>query len=77
MAFILVKPQFEAPKEDVPPGGVVTDPAVRENALRKVCACAESLHWTLVEAADSPLKGPKGNLEFVALFRKGVQKENV
>ena len=77
LAFILVKPQFEAPKEDVPPGGVVTDPLVRENALRKVCSCAESLNWTLIEAADSPLKGPKGNLEFVALFRKGAKQENV
>ena len=76
LAFILVKPQFEAPKEDVPPGGVVTDPEVRKQALEKVCTCAESLNLILVEAADSPLKGPKGNLEFVALFRKGPSGES-
>lgn len=69
MAFILVKPQFEAPREDVPPGGVVADPAVRQAALDKVCSAAQSLGWQLIEAADSPLRGPRGNLEYVAVFR--------
>ena len=69
LAFILVKPQFEAPKSDVPPGGVVTDPAVRQAALDKVCAAAQTLGWELIEAADSPLRGPRGNLEYVAVFR--------
>ncbi|MBO4647566.1 MAG: TlyA family RNA methyltransferase [Lentisphaeria bacterium] len=68
LAFILVKPQFEAPKQDVPPGGVVTDPAVRQAALDKVCRAAGQLGWELIEAADSPLRGPRGNLEYVAVF---------
>ncbi len=70
LAFILVKPQFEAPREDVPHGGVVTDDNVRRAALEKVCAAASALGWRLIDASDSPLKGPKGNREFVALFRK-------
>lgn len=75
MAFILVKPQFEAPREDVPPGGVVTDQKVRQAALDKVCTAASDLGWNLIEAADSPLKGPRGNLEYVAVFTTGgVQK---
>ncbi|MBQ9337367.1 MAG: TlyA family RNA methyltransferase [Lentisphaeria bacterium] len=69
LAFILVKPQFEAPKHDVPPGGVVTDPAVRRNALEKVCNAAAGLGWSLLDASDSPLRGPRGNLEMVAVFR--------
>lgn len=69
MAFILVKPQFEAPREDVPPGGVVSDPAVRQAALDKVCSAANALGWQLIEAADSPLRGPRGNLEYVAVFK--------
>ena len=69
LAFILVKPQFEAPRQDVPPGGVVTDPAVRKAALDKVCSAAAELGWQLIEAADSPLRGPRGNLEYVAVFR--------
>ena len=71
LAFLLVKPQFEAPKRDVPPGGVVTDPAVRKAALESVCSfIASHLDWTLLDVSDSPLKGPKGNLEYVAVFRR-------
>ena len=73
LAFILVKPQFEAPREDVPPGGVVTDLNVRLAALDKVCKMAESLNWKLIEAKDSPLKGPRGNVEFVAVFSIGSE----
>ncbi|OQA86478.1 MAG: 16S/23S rRNA (cytidine-2'-O)-methyltransferase TlyA [Lentisphaerae bacterium ADurb.Bin242] len=72
LAFLLVKPQFETPREDVPPGGVVTDDRVRRAALDKVCAAASGLGWHLIDASDSPLKGPKGNREYVALFRKGA-----
>lgn len=69
--FILVKPQFEAPKNLVPPGGVITDENVRQMCLKKVCDfVAENLPWELSSVSDSPLKGPKGNLEFVAYFRK-------
>ena len=72
-AFLLVKPQFEAPKRDVPPGGVVTDPAVRKAALDTVLAfVAGHLDWMLLDVSDSPLKGPKGNLEYVAVFRKNL-----
>ncbi len=76
LAFILVKPQFEAPRQDVPPGGVVTDPVVRQAALDKVCAAAEKLGWELIEAADSPLRGPRGNLEYVAVFRLPENRHN-
>jgi len=70
-AFILVKPQFEARREDVPPGGVVTDPAVRLAAVEKVRSFAVSeTGWGFVESIESPIKGPKGNQEFVAVFRK-------
>ena len=76
IAYILVKPQFEAPREKVPPGGVVTDETTRQEALQKVCSfVAENLPWELVEVTDSPLKGPKGNLEFVAVFRKNAAKK--
>ena len=70
-AFILVKPQFEAPKRDVPPGGVVTDENVRQEAIRKVVTFAtETLHWESLAVLPSPIKGPKGNQEYVAIFRK-------
>ena len=70
-AFILVKPQFEAPKRDVPPGGVVTDENVRQEAIRKVVTFAtETLRWESLAVLPSPIKGPKGNQEYVAIFRK-------
>ena len=70
-AFILVKPQFEAPKHEVPPGGVVTDENVRAAMVEKVKTFArERLNWTCEDVMPSPIKGPKGNQEYVAVFRK-------
>lgn len=70
-AFILVKPQFEARRQDVGKGGVVKDPAVRQGCLDKVCAFAEQeLGWKLLDALPSPITGPKGNQETIAVFRR-------
>ncbi len=70
-AFILVKPQFEAGISDVGKGGVVKDPDVWQKTVEKVVQCAENhadLHF--IETIPSPIKGPKGNQEFVTVFRK-------
>jgi 23S rRNA (cytidine1920-2'-O)/16S rRNA (cytidine1409-2'-O)-methyltransferase len=61
----LVKPQFEAGRREVARGrGVVRDPEVRERALRDVCAAAASLGYTHLGTLESPVRGPKGNVEF-------------
>lgn len=71
-AFILVKPQFEADRADVPPGGVVADEAVRAACVEKVKRFAtERLAWNFLEVTPSEIKGPKGNQEYIAVFRKG------
>jgi 23S rRNA (cytidine1920-2'-O)/16S rRNA (cytidine1409-2'-O)-methyltransferase len=61
----LVKPQFEAGREEVGKGGVVRDPAVRE----RVCAAAkdwvENQGWTVLGVTESPITGPEGNVEFL------------
>lgn len=77
LAFVLVKPQFEAPRAAVPPGGVVTDSTVRRAALDKVCAAAAALGWRLLEAVDSPLRGLRGNLEYVAVFQAGTAQKKL
>ena len=67
----LIKPQFEAGREQVGKGGVVRDEAVREqvvDAIRAFGTGELGLEW--VGVCPSPIKGPAGNVEFTALWRK-------
>ncbi len=61
----LVKPQFEAGREDVPRGGVVRDASVRERVLHEVAASAVELGLQPVDVARSPITGTDGNVEFL------------
>ena len=62
--LVLVKPQFEAPRPEVGPGGVVSDPAVWRRALDRVAEAARSAGAGTIGAMASPLPGPAGNVEF-------------
>jgi 23S rRNA (cytidine1920-2'-O)/16S rRNA (cytidine1409-2'-O)-methyltransferase len=69
-AFTLVKPQFESERQDVGKGGVVRDEAVRQRCVEKVCAfAAAELGWVALGVVPSPIAGPKGNRELMAVFR--------
>ena len=61
----LIKPQFEAGREEVGKGGVVRDPAVHERVCAEAAAWAESQGWTVLGVTESPIKGPEGNVEFL------------
>ena len=63
-ALVLVKPQFEAGRRDVPKG-VVRDPGVHRRVLRAFCASAASWGARVAGVVDSGHPGPKGNREFV------------
>ena len=63
-ALVLVKPQFEAGRADVPKG-VVRDPEVRRRVLRDVCTAAATWGSKVAGVVDSGLPGPKGNREFL------------
>jgi 23S rRNA (cytidine1920-2'-O)/16S rRNA (cytidine1409-2'-O)-methyltransferase len=63
-AVVLVKPQFEAGREDVGKGGVVRDTAVRARVLREIAEAALGWGASVVDVVDSGLPGPKGNREF-------------
>jgi 23S rRNA (cytidine1920-2'-O)/16S rRNA (cytidine1409-2'-O)-methyltransferase len=63
-AVVLVKPQFEAGRADVPKG-VVRDPAVRARVLREVADAALGWGASVVGVVDSGLPGPKGNRELL------------
>lgn len=68
----LIKPQFEAGREQVGKGGVVKDPKVHRAVARSVLQEAEAQGLAPVGAVVSPLKGPKGNVEFFVHCRKGA-----
>ena len=62
----LIKPQFEAGKEKVGKKGVVREPAVHEEVLRNFISLVQALGFTLRNLTFSPVKGPEGNIEFLA-----------
>jgi 23S rRNA (cytidine1920-2'-O)/16S rRNA (cytidine1409-2'-O)-methyltransferase len=67
----LVKPQFEAGREQVGKGGIVRDAAAQQAAVRKVAATVHGLGGADVDSIESPILGGEGNREFLlhALFR--------
>jgi 23S rRNA (cytidine1920-2'-O)/16S rRNA (cytidine1409-2'-O)-methyltransferase len=66
----LVKPQFEVGKGAVGKGGVVRDEAVRSEAIASVRAFVEALGFEILGVLDSPVHGPKGNVEALLAARK-------
>ncbi|MBO5050167.1 MAG: TlyA family RNA methyltransferase [Oscillospiraceae bacterium] len=62
----LIKPQFEAGKEKVGKKGVVRDPAVHQEVLEDFIALAHRIGFTILGLTFSPVKGPEGNIEFLA-----------
>ncbi len=61
----LVKPQFEAGRQDVGKGGVVRDPQVHRRVLEEVATLAQELGLTVAGLTVSPAPGPAGNVEFL------------
>ncbi len=68
----LVKPQFEAGRREAARGrGVIRDPAVHRRVLREVLEFAQAHGYGVRGLARSPVRGPKGNVEFLAWLRVG------
>lgn len=67
----LVKPQFEAKKEDVSPGGVVRDPNIHEAVLWDMLRFVKTLGWAARGLDFSPITGAEGNIEFLLLLKPG------
>jgi 23S rRNA (cytidine1920-2'-O)/16S rRNA (cytidine1409-2'-O)-methyltransferase len=68
--FILVKPQFELPREDVRPGGIVLDAALHEKAIEKVRQAAAAVGLECLGVRPSRLPGAEGNQEYFLHARK-------
>ena len=69
-AVVLVKPQFEAGKGKVGKNGVVRDEAVHKEVLLGARLFAQSMGFKLEHVDYSPIKGPKGNIEFLLIVSK-------
>jgi 23S rRNA (cytidine1920-2'-O)/16S rRNA (cytidine1409-2'-O)-methyltransferase len=69
----LVKPQFEAGRDQVGKGGIVRDEAVRQAAIDETIRAIEDIGFELIGAIPSPIRGQKGNLEELAVFRSPSQ----
>ena len=65
----LVKPQFEVGKGEVGKGGIVRDASLRRRVLRDIVAFAEPLGMHSVDVTPSPIKGAKGNVEYLLWLR--------
>ena len=66
----LIKPQFEAGKDDVGKGGVVRDRRVHRRVLHETVAMAQSLGLIVADLTISPAPGPAGNIEFLIWLQK-------
>jgi len=65
--IVLVKPQFEAGREQVGKGGIVRDPSVQSAAVEKVWSALVKLGCVQTDAIDSPILGAEGNRELLLL----------
>lgn len=62
----LIKPQFEAGREKVGKKGVVRDPAIHKEVLDDFVALTREIDFKILGLTFSPVKGPEGNIEFLA-----------
>ncbi|MBF0229861.1 MAG: TlyA family RNA methyltransferase [Desulfamplus sp.] len=69
LTLALIKPQFEAGKDRISKGGVVRDPVVREQIVKEVELFFKQRGYETGEIIESPIKGPKGNVEFIISMR--------
>ncbi|MBE6730232.1 MAG: TlyA family RNA methyltransferase [Ruminococcaceae bacterium] len=69
-AMCLIKPQFEAGKQNIGKNGVVKDKSVHCSVLKDICDFALSLGLSISGLSYSPIKGPEGNIEYLIYLKK-------
>ena len=68
----LIKPQFEVGRERVGKGGVVRDPELHREVCERIAGWLGGLPgWSVLGVAESPIRGPEGNVEFLIAARRG------
>lgn len=71
----LIKPQFEAGKENIGKKGVVRDKSVHEDVVRRITEFASENGFKVIDVDFSPIKGPEGNIEYLMYIEKGDKGE--
>ncbi|RCW65417.1 TlyA family RNA methyltransferase [Saliterribacillus persicus] len=71
---ILIKPQFEAGKDQVGKKGIVRDPSIHHEVLQKTLQFATGLGFSVEDLTFSPITGGDGNIEFLAKLYWGTEK---
>ncbi len=66
----LIKPQFEAGRKDIGKGGVVREEGKRLEVVEKIRSAAETMGLYVIGTTTSPIKGPKGNVEYFIYLRQ-------
>lgn len=66
----LIKPQFEAGRDKVGKKGVVREPQVHEEVIRKIVVYADMIGFIIKALTFSPVKGPEGNIEYLLYLEK-------
>ncbi len=67
----LIKPQFEAGRDEVGKKGVIRDPAVHEEVVNGILCFAPTIGLSVMGLDYSPIKGPEGNIEYICHLKKG------
>lgn len=71
----LIKPQFEAGRDKVGKKGVVREPQIHEEVVKKIIDYADYIGFDILHLDYSPIKGPEGNIEYLVHIRKNVDKQ--
>lgn len=77
IVIALIKPQFEAGKENVGKKGVVRDPQVHLTVINNVIATARELGFKIAGLDYSPVKGPEGNIEYLLYLKNAADAEEI
>ena len=71
----LIKPQFEAGREEVGKKGVVRDPKVHEEVVQGILNFIPSQEMTVMGLDYSPIRGPEGNIEYICHIKNGLYEK--
>ncbi|MDQ2937294.1 MAG: TlyA family RNA methyltransferase [Acidobacteriota bacterium] len=73
LLITLIKPQFEVGRGEVGKGGIVREPEKHARVVEEINSAAKELGLRVRKVIESPIRGADGNIEFLALYEKGIR----